>query len=254
VLREAEDECVVGTAEEGETGKEETPAESHRILVVDDEPNITDLVATVLRYEGFDVEVAASGWDALRKASEFEPDLVVLDVMLPDHDGFEVQRRLRDRGLGVPVIFLTARDATEDKVRGLTVGGDDYVTKPFSLEELVARIRTVLRRVSGSPAHSGRLRFADLEMDDDSHEVRRGSSRLDLRPTEYKLLRFLLLNAKRVVSKQQILDHVWNYDFGGESNVVETYISYLRKKIDAVEPRLIHTVRGVGYVLRLPPE
>ena len=244
---------MVRATKEAETAEDEgTSPASHKILVVDDELNITDLVATVLRYEGFEVEVAASGWDALRKASEFEPDLVVLDVMLPDHDGFEVQRRLRDRGLGVPVIFLTARDATEDKVRGLTVGGDDYVTKPFSLEELVARIRTVLRRVSRSPAQSGRLRFADLEMDEDSHEVRRGSSRLDLRPTEYKLLRFLLLNARRVVSKQQILDHVWNYDFGGDSNVVETYISYLRRKVDAVEPHLIHTVRGVGYVLRRP--
>jgi two-component system OmpR family response regulator len=152
------------------------------------------------------------------------------------------------------VIFLTARDATEDKVRGLTIGGDDYVTKPFSLEELVARIRTVLRRVGGPDGESSVLRFADLEMDEDSHEVRRASGSIELRPTEYNLLRFLLLNPKRVVSKQQILDHVWNYDFGGDSNVVETYISYLRKKIDALEPRLIHTVRGVGYVLRLPPQ
>jgi two-component system, OmpR family, response regulator len=225
-----------------------------RVLVVDDESNITDLVATVLRYEGFEVDVAANGWDALRKASEFRPDLVVLDVMLPDHDGFEVHRRLRDRGLAVPVIFLTARDATEDKVRGLTVGGDDYVTKPFSLEELVARIRAVLRRVAGSHDAPARLVFADLEMDEDSHEVRRGGAPIELRPTEYNLLRYLLLNPRRVLSKQQILDHVWNYDFGGDSNVVETYISYLRKKIDATSPPLIHTVRGVGYVLRLPPE
>jgi two-component system OmpR family response regulator len=222
--------------------------------VVDDEPNITDLVATVLRYEGFEVDVAGTGWDALRQASESEPDLVVLDVMLPDYDGFEVQRRLRDRGLAIPVIFLTARDATEDKVRGLTLGGDDYVTKPFSLEELVARIRSVLRRAAGSPGEPSVLRFADLEMDEDSHEVRRGTGVVQLRPTEYKLLRFFLLNPRRVLSKQQILDHVWNYDFGGDSNVVETYISYLRKKIDVVEPHLIHTVRGVGYVLRLPPE
>jgi two-component system OmpR family response regulator len=232
----------------------EAEGPARKILVVDDEPNITDLVATVLRYEGFEVEVAGSGWEALRKASEFGPDLVILDVMLPDRDGFEVQQRLRDRGLGVPVIFLTARDATEDKVRGLTLGGDDYVTKPFSLEELVARIRTVLRRTSGSRGEGSRLRFADLEMDEDSHEVRRGDSVIELRPTEYNLLRFLLLNPRRVLSKQQILDHVWNYDFGGDSNVVETYISYLRKKIDALEPHLIHTVRGVGYVLRLPPE
>jgi two-component system OmpR family response regulator len=225
-----------------------------RILVVDDESNITDLVATVLRYEGFTVDVAASGWDALRKGSEFRPDLVVLDVMLPDHDGFEVHRRLRERGLDVPVIYLTARDATEDKIRGLTVGGDDYVTKPFSLEELVARIRAVLRRTGGPHSETARLRFADLEMDDDAHEVRRGDAVLDLRPTEYNLLRFLLLNPRRVLSKQQILDHVWHYDFGGDSNVVETYISYLRKKVDAAAPHLIHTVRGVGYVLRLPPD
>ncbi|HEX9375329.1 MAG TPA: response regulator transcription factor [Actinomycetota bacterium] len=235
------------------TERRDGTAGGTRVLVVDDEPSITDLVATVLRYEGFEVDVAATGWDALRKAGAFEPDLVVLDIMLPDHDGFEIHRGLRDRGLDVPVIFLTARDATEDKVRGLTLGGDDYVTKPFSLEELVARIRAVLRRTGGQrQEEASRLRFADLEMDEDSHEVRRGSTVIELRPTEYNLLRYLLLNPKRVLSKQQILDHVWHYDFGGESNVVETYISYLRKKLDAVEPHLIHTVRGVGYVLRLP--
>ncbi len=225
-----------------------------RVLVVDDEASITDLVATVLRYEGFEVEVAGNGWDALRKAQSFVPELVILDLMLPDHDGFEVHRRLRDRGVNAPVIFLTARDATEDKVRGLTIGGDDYVTKPFSLEELVARIRAVLRRSAGGGRDQApsRLRFEDLEMDEDSHEVRRGDRVLDLRPTEYNLLRFLLLNSRRVLSKQQILDHVWHYDFGGESNVVETYISYLRKKVDSVDPPLIHTVRGVGYVLKLP--
>ncbi|HXJ64350.1 MAG TPA: response regulator transcription factor [Actinomycetota bacterium] len=225
-----------------------------RVLVVDDEASITDLVATVLRYEGFEVEVAGNGWDALRKAQAFTPELVILDLMLPDHDGFEIHRRLRDRGVDAPVIFLTARDATEDKVHGLTIGGDDYVTKPFSLEELVARIRAVLRRSTGGRRDEtpSRLRFEDLEMDEDSHEVRRGERVVELRPTEYNLLRFLLLNPRRVLSKQQILDHVWHYDFGGESNVVETYISYLRKKIDAVEPPLIHTVRGVGYVLKLP--
>jgi two-component system OmpR family response regulator len=225
-----------------------------RVLVVDDEASITDLVATVLRYEGFEVEVAGNGWDALRKAQSFEPELVILDLMLPDHDGFEVHHRLRDRGVLAPVIFLTARDATEDKVRGLTIGGDDYVTKPFSLEELVARIRAVLRRSGGGARDRApsRLRFEDLEMDEDSHEVRRADRVIDLRPTEYNLLRFLLLNPRRVLSKQQILDHVWHYDFGGESNVVETYISYLRKKVDAVDPPLIHTVRGVGYVLKLP--
>jgi two-component system OmpR family response regulator len=225
-----------------------------RVLVVDDEASITDLVATVLRYEGFEVDVAGNGWDALRKAQSFAPELVILDLMLPDHDGFEVHRRLRDRGVDAPVIFLTARDATEDKVRGLTIGGDDYVTKPFSLEELVARIRAVLRRSAGGARDRtpSRLRFEDLEMDEDSHEVHRGDKVVELRPTEYNLLRFLLLNPRRVLSKQQILDHVWHYDFGGESNVVETYISYLRKKIDAVDPPLIHTVRGVGYVLKLP--
>jgi two-component system OmpR family response regulator len=234
--------------------EQEAMDQAPRIPVVDDEPNITELVATVLRYEGFAVEVAANGWDALRKSTEFRPDLVVLDVMLPDHDGFEVHRRLRDRGIDGPVVFLTARDTTEDKVRGLTIGGDDYVTKPFSLEELIARIRAVLRRTGATRSESARLRFADLEMDEDSHQVWRGGAPVELRPTEYNLLRFLLSNPNRVVSKQQILDHVWNYDFGGESNVVETYISYLRKKIDAAGPPLIHTVRGVGYVLRMPPE
>jgi two-component system OmpR family response regulator len=236
----------------GTQGDGEPEVAPTRVLVVDDEPSITELVATVLRYEGFEVEVAANGWGALRAVPEFRPALVVLDVMLPDHDGFEVHRRLRERGENVPVIFLTARDATEDKVRGLTVGGDDYVTKPFSLEELVARIRAVLRRTGGAATGSARLRFADLELDEDSHEVWRGNEPIELRPTEYKLLRFLLLNPRRVLSKQQILDHVWHYDFGGDSNVVETYISYLRKKIDVVEPHLIHTVRGAGYVLRLP--
>jgi len=231
----------------------EPSAPMPRVLVVDDEPSITDLVATVLRYEGFDVDVAANGWDAVRAAMSSRPDLVILDLMLPDHDGFEVHRRLRDRGVDSPVIFLMARDATEDKVRGLTIGGDDYVTKPFSLEELVARIRAVLRRARSAEEGSPRLTFHDLEMDEDSHEVRRGSAILELRPTEYNLLRYLMLNPRRVLSKQQILDHVWHYDFGGESNVVETYISYLRKKVDAVQPHLIHTVRGVGYVLRLPP-
>jgi two-component system OmpR family response regulator len=184
----------------------------------------------------------------------FRPELIVLDVMLPDLDGFEVQRKLTDRGQRIPVLFLTARDATEDKVRGLTVGGDDYVTKPFSLEELIARIRAILRRVRASEQESGRLRFADLEMDDDTHEVWRGGQSVDLTATEFKLLRFMLANPRRVLSKGQILDHVWHYDFGGDSSIVETYVSYLRKKVDALEPRLIHTVRGVGYALRLPPD
>ena len=231
---------------------ETAEATKTRILVVDDEPNITDLVGTALRYEGFDVEVAATGRSALAKGQTFRPELMVLDVMLPDLDGFDVVRRLRNERLPVSVVFLTARDGTEDKVNGLTLGGDDYVTKPFSIEELVARIRAVLRRTRGTEVGgSPRLTFADLEMDEDTREVWRGKTRVELTATEFKLLRYLLLNARRVLSKSQILDHVWEYDFDGDANVVETYISYLRKKIDRVEPRLIHTVRGVGYTLRL---
>jgi two-component system OmpR family response regulator len=225
-----------------------------RILVVDDEPNITDLVATALRYEGFDVESAGTGSDALKAAETFRPDLLVLDVMLPDRDGFAVVQRLRAYGLHIPVVFLTARDSTEEKIKGLTVGGDDYVTKPFSLDELIARVRAVLRRTGGAVETSGRLVFADLELDDDTHEVWRGRTRIELTPTEYKLLRYLMLNPRRALSKSQILDHVWEYDFGGDANVVETYISYLRKKVDREGPSLIHTIRGIGYVLRLPPE
>jgi len=221
------------------------------VLVVDDEANITDLVGTALRYVGFEVATAATGREAIERARAFRPELIVLDVMLPDLDGFEVTRRLRGEGLRIPVLFLTARDATEDKVTGLTLGGDDYVTKPFSLEELVARVRAVLRRVGGDEP-SGRLVFADLELDEDTHEVFRAGEPLPMTPTEFKLLRYLMVNARRVLSKAQILDHVWQYDFGGDANVVETYISYLRKKVDRVEPRLIHTVRGVGYTLRLP--
>jgi len=228
-------------------------AERTRVLVVDDESNITDLVATVLRYEGFEVQTAATGRDALKAVGAFRPALVVLDIMLPDLDGFEVQRQLADNGGKIPVVFLTAKDGTEDKVRGLTMGADDYVTKPFSLEELVARVRAVLRRAHGSDkSSSGRLQFADLEMDEESHEVWRANEAIELTPTEFTLLRYLLLNAKRVLSKAQILDHVWHYDFAGDANVVETYISYLRKKVDKFEPPLIHTIRGVGYCLRLP--
>jgi two-component system OmpR family response regulator len=224
-----------------------------RILVVDDEPNITELVSMALRYEGFEVAVAADGRSALARATTFRPHLMVLDVMLPDLDGFGVLRRIRADGQPVSVVFLTARDATEDKVNGLTLGGDDYVTKPFSVEELEARVRAVLRRSNGGgSAGSSRLSFADLEMDEDTREVWRGDERIELTATEFKLLRYLMLNARRVLSKSQILDHVWQYDFGGDANVVETYISYLRKKVDKVEPRLIHTVRGVGYTLRVP--
>lgn len=232
-----------------------SPAEAPvRVLVVDDEPHITDLVATGLRYEGFDVASAGSGRVALALVESFRPELIVLDIMLPDLDGFEVQRRLVDRGRRVPVLFLTAKDATEDKVRGLGIGADDYVTKPFSLEELIARIRAVLRRTHRAGSETERLRFADIEMDEATHEVWRGGRGIDLTPTEFSLLRFLLANPRRVLSKDQILDHVWNYDFGGESSIVETYVSYLRKKVDIEKPALIHTVRGVGYALRLPPE
>ncbi|MCU1375805.1 MAG: response regulator transcription factor [Actinomycetia bacterium] len=225
-----------------------------RVLVVDDDANITDLVGTALRYEGFGVEVAASGRAAIEAVATFRPDLIILDVMLPDLDGFEVSRRLAADGRRVPTLFLTARDATEDKVRGLTLGGDDYVTKPFSLEELIARVRSVLRRAGAGEETSARLSFADLEMDDDSHEVWRGGKAVELTATEYKLLRYLLANARRALSKAQILDHVWEYDFGGDANVVETYISYLRKKLDPHGVPLIHTIRGVGYSLRLPRE
>lgn len=221
-----------------------------RVLVVDDEPAIADLVATALRYEGFEVETVGDGRRALEAVDAFRPALVVLDVMLPGIDGFEVQRRLADGGVRVPVLFLTAKDATEDKVHGLTIGGDDYVTKPFSIEELVARVRAVLRRTDAAPAAPSRLVFADVEMDEDLHEVHRDGVPLDLTPTEFNLLRFFLQNPRRVLSKEQILDHVWHYDFGGDGSIVETYVSYLRKKLESNGPRLLHTVRGVGYALR----
>jgi len=224
-----------------------------RILVVDDEASITDLVGMALRYEGFEPEIAHSGVQAISKTQSFRPSLIVLDVMMPDIDGFEVARRLRAERSNVPVLFLTARDAAADKVRGLTIGGDDYVTKPFSVEELVARIRAILRRAEGSKERqSSILAFADLELDEDTHEVLRDGRPIDLTPTEFKLLHYLMLNPRRVLSKSQIMDRVWAYDFGGRANVVETYISYLRKKVDAEGVPLIHTIRGVGYSLRLP--
>lgn len=226
--------------------------ESTRVLVVDDEPSITELVTMALRYEGFETAAAHAGREALSTIASFHPHLIVLDIMMPDIDGFEVARRLRAERQEVPILFLTARDGAEDKVRGLTIGGDDYVTKPFSVEELVARIRAILRRTMGEQRDSGRLVFADLELDEDTHEVLRGGRVLDLTPTEFKLLHYLMLNPRRVLTKSQIMDRVWDYDFGGRANVVETYISYLRKKIDAEDPPLIHTVRGVGYSLRLP--
>jgi two-component system, OmpR family, response regulator len=224
-----------------------------RLLVVDDEPNITDLVAMALRYEGFEVDVAATGRAAVDTIRSKPSNLIVLDVMLPDIDGFEVARQLSLSGHRVPILFLTARDATEDKVRGLTIGGDDYVTKPFSLEELVARVHAILRRSDGSP-EVNRLEFVDLVMDLDTQEVWRGDQPIELTATEYRLLRYLMLNPRRVLTRSQILDHVWDYDFGGDARVLETYISYLRKKVDVVDPHLIHTVRGSGYSLRLPPQ
>jgi two-component system OmpR family response regulator len=234
-------------------GMSETQPEA-RLLVVEDEPNILELLSASLRLAGFEVATATGGLEALAAVQRHRPDLIVLDVMLPDLDGFDVARRLRSGDTRTPVLFLTAKDATEDKVTGLTIGGDDYVAKPFSLEEVIARIRAVLRRArsSGPPPPPTRLRAADLELDEESHEVWRAGRRVQLSPTEFKLLRYLMTNAGRVLSKAQILDYVWNYDFRGDSSIVESYVSYLRRKVDAVEPRLIHTIRSVGYVLRLP--
>ncbi|MFC5746059.1 response regulator transcription factor [Actinomadura rugatobispora] len=225
------------------------------LLVVEDEPNILELLAGSLRFTGFEVITATNGADAVQAARRRRPDLIVLDVMLPDIDGFDVARRLRSGGDHTPVLFLTARDAVQDRIKGLTIGGDDYVTKPFSLEEVIARIRAVLRRFRGGAQEpTPRMVFADIELDEDSHEVWRGGKPIQLSPTEFKLLRYLMANAGRVLSKPQILDHVWNYDFGGDVGIVESYVSALRRKVDNVEPRLIHTLRGVGYVLRLPPD
>ena len=222
-----------------------------RVLVVDDEPNLTELLSMALRYEGWQVRSAASGMEAVRAARDFDPDAVVLDMMLPDFDGLEVLRRMRSTNPNVPVLFLTARDAVEDRVAGLTAGGDDYVTKPFSLEEVVARVRALMRRttVAVSDADS-MLVVGDLTLDEDSHEVRRGGEEIHLTATEFELLRYLMRNPKRVLSKAQILDRVWNYDFGGQANVVELYISYLRKKVDVGREPMIQTMRGAGYVLK----
>ena len=225
------------------------------VLAVDDEEHITELVAMALGYNGFEVERAASGRAALDAVERRRPDLIVLDVMLPDLDGFEVARRLRQSegaGTRVPVIFLTARDTTADKVEGLRLGTDDYVTKPFSIEELVERVRAVLRRSTGSTPGEHRLSYADLELDEETRDVWRAGQLVELTPTEYKLLHYLLLNARRVLTREQILEHVWDYTFAGNASVLETYVSYLRHKIDTVDPPLIHTVRGVGYSLRLP--
>ena len=239
---------MVGTKEVSSVTKDTAP----RVLVVDDEPSIVDAVATSLRYEGFEVDVAVTGGDALTLAQEDPPDLVILDVMLPGLDGLEVTRRLRADGVDVPILFVTARDTLHDKLAGLTIGGDDYVTKPFELAEVIARVKTILRRVGVNPDDDGVLRFADLELDEAAHEVRRGGINVKFTATEFNLLRYFMLNPRHVLSKSQILDYVWHYDFGGGANVVETYVSYLRRKLERHGASLIHTVRLVGYVLREP--
>ncbi len=222
-----------------------------RVLTVDDEPSLTELLAMAMRYEGWDVSTATTGSEAVRVARDVQPDAIVLDMMLPDFDGLEVMQRIRTEQPDVPVIFLTARDAVQDRIAGLTAGGDDYVTKPFSLEEVIARLRGLLRRSGATVAQpDSQLVVGDLLLDEDSHEVTRGGQEISLTATEFELLRFLMRNPKRVLSKAQILDRVWNYDFGGQANVVELYISYLRKKIDAGRPPMIHTMRGAGYVLK----
>jgi two-component system, OmpR family, response regulator len=226
-----------------------------RVLVVDDEAHIGELVGVALRFSGYEVTIAVNGRDALSEVRRNRPDLVVLDVMLPDLDGFDVARRIRETdgpADRMPVIFLTARDTTEDKIAGLRIGGDDYVTKPFSVEELLARVQAVLRRSAGSSPGDHRLTFADLTLDEETREVWRGDRRIELTLTEYRLLHYLLLNGRRVLTRSQILDHVWEYDFDGNASVLETYISYLRHKVDEGGPPLIHTVRGVGYTLREP--
>jgi len=227
-------------------------SDRQQILVVDDEPSIVDALATTLRYEGFDVREATSGRAALSTVQESPPDLIVLDIMLPDLDGLEVTRRLGADGIKVPVLFLTARDSVDDKIAGLTAGGDDYVTKPFSLAEVVARARAILRRTSDGSPTDGKLRFGDLVMDEDSREVYRGDEPIRLTATEFNLLRFFMLNPRRVLSKSQILDNVWHYDFEGDNSVVETYVSYLRKKLERHGPPMIETFRLVGYSLREP--
>jgi two-component system OmpR family response regulator len=233
-------------------GREDS-AQGARIVVVDDEPSIVDAVATALRYEGFEVREATTGKDAIAAVAEFDPELIVLDWMLPDIEGIEVGRRLRGRGFKTAILFLTAKDAVEDKVEALRAGGDDYVTKPFSLAEVVARVQAILRR-TGSDLPGDVLRFADISLDEARHEVFRGDTRIELTATEFALLRFFLLNPRRVLSKGQILQNVWRYDFGGNSNVVETYVSYLRKKLDALGPPLIRTVRQAGYMLEAEPD
>jgi two-component system, OmpR family, response regulator len=239
------------TARSGQEALTRPDGSAIRILTVDDESSLTELLSMALRYEGWEVSTASSGLAAVKTAREIRPDAIVLDMMLPDFDGLEVMRRIRSEQPDVPVIFLTARDALDDRIGGLTAGGDDYVTKPFSLEELVARLRGLLRRSGAATARNeSQLVVGDLILDEDSHEVSRGGTIISLTATEFELLRYLMRNPRRVLSKAQILDRVWNYDFGGQANVVELYISYLRKKIDAGRPAMIHTMRGAGYVLK----
>ena len=225
-----------------------------KVLVVDDEPNIVELLTVSLKFQGFEVETANSGPAAIELAHSWKPDAYILDVMMPEMDGFELLSKLRAEGLDAPVLFLTAKDAVEDRILGLTIGADDYVTKPFSLEEVITRLRVILRRgnVSEDANEDTTLRYADLTLNDDTHEVTKAGEIVELSPTEFNLLRYLMLNAEVVVSKAKILDNVWHYDFGGDGNVVESYISYLRRKVDTGDVQLIHTVRGVGYVLRTP--
>ena len=225
-----------------------------KVLVVDDEPNIVELLTVSLKFQGFEVEAAESGQDALKLARELKPDAYILDVMMPGMDGFELLAKLRGEGLDAPVLFLTAKDAVEDRIHGLTIGADDYVTKPFSLEEVITRLRVILRRgnVTDAEGEDSTIRYADLTLNDDTHEVTKAGQIVDLSPTEFNLLRYLMLNAEVVLSKAKILDNVWHYDFGGDGNVVESYISYLRRKVDTGDVPLIQTVRGVGYVLRTP--
>lgn len=230
-----------------------TAAHDTRVLVVDDESNIADLIKARLEFQDFEVRTANDGATALDIAREFQPDAYILDVMMPGMDGFTLLTKLRESGDDAPALFLTAKDAVDDRIHGLTLGADDYVTKPFALEEVITRLRVILRRVQPEEKEDESLiSYADLTLSDDMHEVTKAGEVVDLSPTEFKLLRYLLINAEVVVSKSKILDAVWEYDFGGDGNVVESYVSYLRRKIDTRDPRLIHTVRGVGYVLRLP--
>lgn len=238
------------------TARDQTSDRAAKVLVVDDEDNIRELLSVSLKFQGYDVQTAVDGPNALDIARTFRPDALILDVMMPGMDGFGLLRRLRADGIEAPALFLSARDSVADKVNGLTIGGDDYVTKPFSLEEVVARLEVLLRR-SGfgeREAEPTRIRFADIELDDETHEVFKAGEAVALSPTEFTLLRYFMVNAGTVLSKPRILDHVWNYDFGGEVNVVESYVSYLRRKVDTGPKRLIHTLRGVGYVMREPRE